>query len=76
MRALTLDEKITIKGLLARKPGFSGPLLAKAGMREMLHYWRMCYGKSIALYYKIPTRASWTNRIHNTIPGQSIQTTR
>lgn len=53
MRDLTLDEKITLKGLIARKPGFSGTSnFVKCSMKDMLMWWRWCYGISIACYTK------------------------
>jgi len=74
MRKLTLDEKITLKGLLARKPGFSGPTVAKAGMRDILFWWRWCYGSSITDYAKIrPRRVKCLNQEQKQltlIPGE------
>lgn len=48
MRALSLDEKITIKGKLARK----GLHLPELTMEDALFYWSRCFGyKSIKYYY-------------------------
>ena len=51
MRALTLDEKITLKGLIAGHKAFHGslPMLT---MPDALFYWSILYGKSISVYYK------------------------
>jgi hypothetical protein len=47
-RILTLDEKISIKGKLARK----GLCLPKLTLDEAVHFWTICYGTSVAYYYK------------------------
>lgn len=52
MRQLTLDEKISLRGLFARK-GFKVP---KLDMRSALLFWRMCYGCSIAYWFRILRR--------------------
>lgn len=44
-KELTLDEKISIKGKLARK----GLCLPKLTMDEAIHFWNICYGSSIAV---------------------------
>jgi len=49
MRDLTLDEKITIKGKLRKK----GVVIPKLTMAEALFLWKICYGFSIAFYYKV-----------------------
>lgn len=51
MRQLTLNEKITIRGLLARM-GVRGPLVVKAELKELIHYWNMCYRRSITAYHR------------------------
>jgi len=51
MRQLTLDDKITIRGLLARM-GVSGPLVVEAELKEIIHYWNMCYRRSITAYHR------------------------
>lgn len=51
MRQLTLDDKITIRGLLARM-GVSGPLVVKAELKELIHCWNMCYRRSITAYHR------------------------
>ncbi len=48
MRNLTLDEKISLKGLLARK-GFR---LAGLDMEIALFLYNRCYGDSILYWYK------------------------
>lgn len=50
MRELTLQEKITFKGLLARK-GIIVPLL---DMPSLKHFWRMAYGSTLDSYPKVP----------------------
>jgi hypothetical protein len=50
MRTLTLNEKITIKGALARK----GLRLPKLTTEEALFYWNICYGTWISDYHLIP----------------------
>lgn len=47
MRALTLDEKISIKGKLARK----GLRLPELTMEQALFFWNICYGRSIKYFY-------------------------
>jgi len=49
MRNLTLDEKITIKGKLAKK----GLILPRLDTAAVVFYWYRCYGTSIIHYYKI-----------------------
>jgi len=64
MRDLTLNEKISIKGELA-KHGLFLPLLT---MRDALHFWRMCFGRSIAQYSKrLNQRANRLNDIKENI---------
>ena len=46
-RKLTLNEKISIKGKLARK----GLCLPKLTMSAAVFYWYRCYGTSIKYYY-------------------------
>lgn len=54
MRELTLDEKITLKGLIASKPGFAGTVnFVKATMKDMVMWWGQCYGSAISGYSKI-----------------------
>jgi hypothetical protein len=43
MRALTLHEKITFKGLLS----FKGVDVPKLDMKQLLHYWHMTHGIAI-----------------------------
>lgn len=50
MRKLTLDEKISLKGMIANK-GIKG--MAGMDMKAILHYWYICYGRSIAEWYKL-----------------------
>jgi hypothetical protein len=47
MRSLTLNEKISIKGKLARK----GIILPKLTMEQAVFLWERCYGISIKYYY-------------------------
>jgi len=47
-KELTLDEKISIKGKLARK----GLCLPKLTMEHAVFLWNICYGSSIKYYYK------------------------
>ncbi|MCK5021462.1 MAG: hypothetical protein KAS32_30905 [Candidatus Peribacteraceae bacterium] len=56
MRDLTLDEKISIKGLLTKK-GLHG--LARLTMKEALHLWYQCYGKPMSMWN---TRKMWCKR--------------
>jgi hypothetical protein len=49
MRNLTLDEKITLKGKLAKK----GLILPRLNTAAVVFYWYRCYGTSIIHYYKI-----------------------
>ena len=49
MRQLTLDEKISLKGLFARK----GIKIPRLTMRHALILWKACYGSSIANWFKI-----------------------
>lgn len=55
MRNLTLNEKISIKGILEWF-GISGEEVAKGDMKEFLHYWGMifCHYRSIKTWYKFP----------------------
>jgi hypothetical protein len=48
MRNLTLDEKISFKGIFAKK----GLVLPKLGMKQALFFYGICYGNSIAHWYK------------------------
>jgi hypothetical protein len=48
MRTLTLDEKITIKGLLVKKPGFSGMGIVNGTMKDYIMWFNACYGKPIS----------------------------
>ena len=51
MRDLTLNEKITIKGLLKQK-GLNGTELICLDTRQAVRYYYRCYGHSVASYYK------------------------
>ena len=52
MRVLTLDEKITIKGIL-RKQGVPGDALIRLDTKQALYWWgRVCPG-SIAKYWRM-----------------------
>lgn len=53
MRKLTLDEKISIKGRLARKGFFQLPRL---DMKAAVHYWYMVYGCAISQWHRIPIK--------------------
>jgi hypothetical protein len=50
MRALTLDEKISLKGILARY-GVPPGALATLTTATALYYWHKISGKSIAQWY-------------------------
>ena len=56
MRNLTLDEKISIKGILINT-GFKGKEMVKLTMEAAIHYWSMRFGyrSPIAHYAKIRT---------------------
>lgn len=43
MRKLTLNEKITFKGVLVEK-GVYPSVLVKLTMKSLRHYWTMVYG--------------------------------
>ena len=49
-RELSLNEKISIKGILSKFP-ISAEKLAKLDMKTALFYWGICCRKSIAEYY-------------------------
>lgn len=49
MRNLTIDEKITLKGILHR---YNIMRIPKLTMRQAIHYWNYISGKSIAYYPK------------------------
>lgn len=51
MRELTLNEKITIKGILHAR-GVPICYLRRANMGGMLFYWSMFFRRSIATYGK------------------------
>lgn len=51
MRVLTLDEKITLKGKLARY-NVSADLLVAMNMADALYFWERCCGSSITKYPK------------------------
>ncbi len=53
MRKLTLDEKISFKGLLALK-GINE--IPKLDMESLLFYWNICYGRVIINWYNLHTR--------------------
>lgn len=50
MRKLTLNEKISIKGILSKRWNIQP--LPRLTMSGALHFWAMCGGKSIAQYFK------------------------
>jgi hypothetical protein len=50
VRELTLDERISIRGIFADR-GISGPELLKAGMSGYIHYWGMVLPGSIAEWH-------------------------
>ena len=52
MRQLTLNEKISIKGLLQAK----GVNIPKLTMKEALFFWRQLYGISISKWFKVTYR--------------------
>lgn len=52
MRPLTLNEKISIKGVLHRR-GVRGAALVTLTMRSAGHYWNMCVRGPLAYYYKV-----------------------
>jgi hypothetical protein len=56
MRVLTLDEKITIKGLLAKKPGFSGMGIVNGTVKQYIQWFYWCYGKPLQYAF---TRKMW-----------------
>ena len=51
MRELTLNEKITIKGILHAR-GVPISYLRKANMSAVMFYWSMFFRGSIKFYYK------------------------
>ena len=53
MRELTLDEKISIKGKLARK-GLTR--LPRLDMKQAVLFWNICYYSSIKYFYLIPDK--------------------
>lgn len=53
MRTMSLDEKITIKGKLARI-GVLPPLLVRLEMKQAVFSWSICFRCSIADYAKMP----------------------
>lgn len=50
MRLLSLDEKISIKGRLAKK-GVLASYLARLTMKEALWFFYRCYGCSVANWH-------------------------
>jgi hypothetical protein len=48
MRKLTLDEKITIKGLLAKKMGFHGLGIVNGTISQYVMWFNWCYGKPLS----------------------------
>lgn len=52
MRPLTLDEKISVKGVLSRYDGFTD--LASLDMEEAVKLFSHCTGRSIKYYYIYP----------------------
>lgn len=51
MRALTLDEKITLKGLLYAR-GVAPQNLVKLDMAQARFWWPRLYGRSISQYWR------------------------
>jgi len=51
MRKLTLQEKISIKGILSKR-GVTYPNLARIDMKSAVHFWYTCVPGPISTYYK------------------------
>ena len=47
MRTLTLDEKITIKGQLCKKPFFRGLDIINGTTKEYMQWFYWCFGKPL-----------------------------
>ncbi len=50
MRLLTLNERITIRGLLAKRGVEISPAIKSSS--EFINFWNMAYGKSILFFAK------------------------
>jgi len=51
MRQLTLNEKITIRGLLSRM-GVNGIQLLTSDLKELMFTWNRCYRRSITQFHR------------------------
>lgn len=51
MRALTLNEKISLRGPLVKR-GVPGKWLLKGEMKQYLFHWRLVMPRSISEYYR------------------------
>ena len=65
MRKLTLDEKISIKGILAKRD----LLLPKLDMASALHFWNMVFCTPLS-YYNTPKRVYVAPRREYGLPCQ------